>query len=157
VLKLAIERYQKKNETPVLNRAGQLFAQLTCGAFSGLRAELEQGQAVLLGVRPDGQTLVRVDGLSDGTRDQLYLALRLASLETSLALKEPVPFIVDDVLVLFDDDRAAAALAVLAELARRTQVIAFTHHEHVIEIARRCAAPGLVLHSLAATLAPAGS
>jgi len=78
---------------------------------------------------------VRVEGMSDGTTDQLYLALRLASLETYLKNNEPMPFIVDDILIRFDDKRATAALQVLAELSTKTQVIFFTHHQHLVELA----------------------
>ncbi len=55
------------------------------------------------------QREVDVRGLSDGTRDQLYLALRLASLEHHARTGEPMPLILDDILIHFDDDRARAA------------------------------------------------
>ncbi len=66
-----------------------------------------------------------MEGMSDGTTYQLYLALRLASLETYLKNNEPIPFIVDDILMRLDDRRAMAALQVLAELSTKTQVIFF--------------------------------
>lgn len=137
VLRAAIERYREKNQGPVLERASQLFAELTVGSFAGLRADYnEQGDAVLMGVRAtDGRT-VSVDGMSDGTADQLYLALRLASLENYLAEHEPAPLVVDDILINFDNRRSLATLRVLAELSRRTQVIFLTHHEHLVAMAR---------------------
>jgi uncharacterized protein YhaN len=79
--------------------------------------------------------------MSDGAADQLYLAVRLASVETYLSRHEPLPFLVDDVLIQFDDDRAAAALGVLAELSRKTQVLMFTHHRHLLDLARREVGP----------------
>ena len=66
----------------------------------------------------------------------MYLALRLASLEKYMESSEPMPFIVDDILVDFDDERSEAALNALAELAKKTQVILFTHHSRVVEQAR---------------------
>ncbi|WP_437587987.1 AAA family ATPase [Sorangium sp. So ce1000] len=87
---------------------------------------------------------VDVTGLSDGTRDQLYLALRLASLEHHARTGEPMPLILDDILIHFDDDRARAALAVLGELAATTQVLFFTHHARLCELARE-AVPADVL------------
>jgi uncharacterized protein YhaN len=137
VLREAIERYREKNQEPVLKRASDLFADLTVGSFEGLRVDVnEQAKPVLVGVRPGKKECVSVqDGMSDGTRDQLYLALRLASLETYLDKHEPVPFIVDDVLINFDDDRAAAALKALAQLSERTQVLFFTHHQHLVDLA----------------------
>jgi uncharacterized protein YhaN len=82
--------------------------------------------------------------MSDGTCDQFYLALRIASLEHYFTAHEPVPFIVDDVLLNFDDARAAAAIAALDTLSARTQVIFFTHHKHLVELARGCANAAVV-------------
>ncbi|WP_438015787.1 AAA family ATPase [Sorangium sp. So ce315] len=90
------------------------------------------------------QREVDVTGLSDGTRDQLYLALRLASLEHHARTGEPMPLILDDLLIHFDDDRARAALAVLGELTATTQVLFFTHHARLCELARE-AVPADVL------------
>jgi len=73
--------------------------------------------------------------MSDGTADQLYLALRLAGIEHYLDGNEPMPFIVDDILIKFDNRRAAAALQALAEISAKTQVIFFTHHRHLVELA----------------------
>lgn len=145
VLAQAIERYRERHQGPVVQMASQLFAQLTLGSFEGLRADYsEAGQAVLVGVRPGGRQTVLVECMSSGARDQLYLALRLASLHNYLDTKEPLPFIVDDVLVQFDDARSAAALEALADLSRRTQVIFFTHHEHLVELATRCLKPDVL-------------
>ncbi|MCP5016311.1 MAG: hypothetical protein GY938_13720, partial [Ketobacter sp.] len=93
-------------------------------------------EPVLAGIRPDRER-VHVEGMSAGTRDQLYLALRLASLEKYMESAEPMPFIVDDVLVDFDDMRSKAALDALSTLAEKTQVILFTHHAQVIEMAKQ--------------------
>ncbi len=102
---------------------------------------------VLVGERPGGER-VTVDGMSSGTRDQLYLALRLATVEQALERSEPLPFIVDDILVNFDDGRSRATLEVLAELARKTQVVMFTHHGHVVDLARDMEAEaGVFVHA----------
>ena len=103
---------------------------------------------MLKGVRPDGR-LVGVEGMSNGSHDQLYLALRLASLESWLQAHEPIPFVVDDILLNFDDRRALAALRALAELSRRTQVLFFTHHRHLVELAEANLPTGvLFVHEL---------
>ena len=136
VLNRGIERYREKNQGPILARAGVLFTALTAGSFAQLQIDDDgNGRSVLKGVRPDGR-LVGVEGMSDGSHDQLYLALRLASLESWLQSHEPIPFVVDDILLNFDDLRATAALGALAELSRRTQVLFFTHHRHIIDLAR---------------------
>ena len=138
VLREGIDRYRKKNEGPVLGRASDLFRRLTLGSFDALRIDFDdRGEQVLAGVRPDGKSILPT-AMSEGTCDQLYLALRLASLETWLQRGEPMPFIVDDILVSFDNQRAAATLEVLAELSAQTQVIFFAHHEHLVNLATQC-------------------
>ena len=147
ILNNQIEKYRKDNQAPVLRRASELFARLTLGSYKGLEDEVDnKGNPILLGVRPDDQ-VVTVDGMSDGTRDQLYLALRLATLEQHLQHGEPMPFVVDDILVGFDDDRTKACLQVLAELANSTQVLVFTHHRRVAEIAHSLG-DGIFVHEL---------
>lgn len=150
VLRDAVERYQEKNEAPVLHRASELFRRLTLGSFHRLVADFaEQGEKVLMGDRGDGSNPVPLAGMSDGTCDQVYLALRLASLEHYLQTHEPVPFIIDDILISFDDGRSTAALEIFAELARKTQVVFFTHHEHLVALAQERLSPGeLFVHRL---------
>jgi uncharacterized protein YhaN len=151
VLNLAMERYRAKNQGPILARADLLFSQLTQESFAGLRLEFDDhGQPVLVGVRPGGKEIVTVDGMSDGTADQLYLALRLAGVAEYLAQNEPMPFIVDDILIKFDDGRAVAALKALADLSKTTQVIFFTHHRHLVELAEEHLGSSLLInHKLA--------
>jgi uncharacterized protein YhaN len=137
LLNAAIEEHRKKKQGPVLARASQIFSHITLGSFKELRADFnERGEPVLTGVRDSSGEAVSVSGMSDGTCDQLYLALRLASLETWLDRHESIPFIVDDVLLNFDDARAIASLEVLAELSHRTQVVFFTHHQHLVDMAK---------------------
>jgi len=136
VLRDEIERYRKENQGPLVKRASEHFTALTLGSFEGLMTDFnEKDEPVLVGIRPEGER-VYVEGMSSGTRDQLYLALRLASLEKYMESAEPMPFIVDDVLVDFDDKRSEAALSALAKLAKKTQVILFTHHSQVVEQAK---------------------
>jgi len=137
ILRDEIECYRKENQGPLVKRASECFTVLTRGSFEGLRTDFnEKDEPVLAGIRPNEER-VHVEGMSNGTRDQLYLALRLASLEKYMESSEPMPFIVDDILVDFDDERSEAALNALAELAKKTQVILFTHHSRVVEQARK--------------------
>lgn len=134
MLSMEIERYQRENQDPVLARATETFPALTLGSFKQVATQYNtRGTQVIVGVRPTGAQ-VEVAGMSDGTRDQLYLALRTASLEQHLKNGIVLPFIVDDILIEFDDERAAAALELLAELSHKTQVLYFTHHKHVAEL-----------------------
>lgn len=137
LLEWAIDRYRREKQAPLLQRAGELFARLTGNSFKSLQVDYdEKDQAHLTGVRPDGK-IVRVDGMSSGTADQLYLALRVASIEDYLDRADALPFVADDLFINFDNDRAGAGFAVLGELSKKTQVIFFTHHFHLLDIARK--------------------
>jgi uncharacterized protein YhaN len=70
-------------------------------------------------------------------------------LEWRLQSSEPMPFIVDDILVNFDDDRSRTTLQALADLAEKNQVILFTHHRQIVNDANKIKGKGSVnLHTL---------
>jgi uncharacterized protein YhaN len=133
-----MEQYRQANQGGVLGRASELFAGLTLGSFAGLQVELEgDGSFHLVGVRPADNALVPTSGMSEGTRDQMYLAVRVALLESYLERNPSLPLLVDDLLITFDDQRSTAALQVLSRLAQQTQVIFFTHHQRMVELAQQ--------------------
>ena len=135
-LKRAIDHYRENNEGPVLSLASKYFSRLTDGEYEALQIVFDdKDQPRLMGLRPNSKSSVVAQLMSDGTADALYLSLRLASLEVHLNTHNPIPLIVDDCLVQFDDDRAAAALKILSEMSTRTQVILFTHHQHLLDLA----------------------
>lgn len=148
LLRDQIAAYREAHQAPVLRRAGPWFAQLTCGSFASLETDLDdKGATVLEAVRADGER-VGVTGMSEGTRDQLFLALRLAALAESARAQEPYPLVLDDLLMTFDDDRSRAALAILGELAEDVQVLVFAHHEHLRVIAREALGDRVTVHDL---------
>lgn len=148
LLQWAIERYRREKQAPLLKRAGEVFSTLTGGSFRDLRVEFDENDsAQLAGLRPGGE-LVRVGGMSTGTADQLYLALRVASIEDYLGRADALPFVADDLFINFDNDRAAAGFEVLGHLARKTQILFFTHHRHLVEIAQATLGPSVSIVSL---------
>lgn len=129
-----IERHRAMVQDPLIARASILFAKATGEAFAGLSIDYDDNdQPVLVARRTDGER-VQITGLSEGTRDQLFLTLRLALLE--IRASEPMPFIGDDLLTSFDENRTLATLRLLAEAGKHRQIILFTHHRHVAELAR---------------------
>ena len=174
LLERRIERYREESQGPVLARASAHFRALTAGAYTGVTAELGRDDRVTLHARraprrdggegrggndggvggvaggaggPVGGSL-DLSELSDGTRDQLFLALRVASLERLGALGTRAPVVIDDALVHFDDTRSRAALAVLAGLADTHTVVYLTHHAHLVELARAELAAAVTVHTL---------
>jgi recombinational DNA repair ATPase RecF len=96
-------------------------------------------RVILEGATPlteDGSRAVDVDAMSEGTADQLFLALRLAAAEQSVANGSRLPFLADDLFINFDDARARAGFEVLAELAASMQILFFTHHAHLADLAK---------------------
>ena len=148
VLQDEIEHYREENQDPILQIASGIFSKLTIDSFAGLRTDMDDHEKpILVGMRENGSR-VPVNGMSDGTCDQLYLALRLATLEIRLETTEPIPFIVDDILINFDDERSKATLTALASLSKKNQVILFTHHSQILETAKAIKVGEICVHEL---------
>ena len=155
LLRAGVDRFRRDEQGPLLRTAGVHFALLTDGRY--VRLEVDQdsaGRTVLVAIRDTGAECP-VEALSEGARDQLYLALRAAAIDAHAAKAEPLPFIADDLLVNFDDTRAAAAIALLAQLGRTAQVILFTHHDHIAALAAEQA--GAAVQRLPALVSTANS
>jgi uncharacterized protein YhaN len=135
LLKWSMEKFRETKQGPMLAKASAVFRTLTLESFSRLLVDSEGQTPRLFGVRPGGQQ-VDVTGMSEGSRDQLYLALRLAALELQIDQGFNMPLIADDLFINFDDERTAAGLRVLGDLSRRMQVIFLTHHDHLVPLAR---------------------
>ena len=133
----ALDAVEKSGDLSMIRRLGEIFEQLTCGAHTRVTTEMDDdGRADFGFIQRDfPEERQSIDQLSEGTRDQFFLALRVAAIENHLTTATPLPFIGDDILQTFDNDRALAALRVLADLSRHTQVIILTHHRHLLDLA----------------------
>lgn len=144
VLKLAgamlghsMEAYRERQADPVMTRAGEVFSQLTGNRFSRLLQVYDDNDDLQLAVERKTGEQVPLSGLSEGTGDQLYLALRLAFLEDYCRRNEPAPLVLDDIFQTFDDERTAAGLRTLAASSDAFQSILFTHQTSLLEAAER--------------------
>ena len=131
----AVDLYREKHQSPILKRAGEHFLHLTGGRWEGIGVDYGVEPPTLKPLRAG--KLEDLDALSEGTADQLALALRVASIEEHAKSSAPMPFVCDDVLVAFDERRTEAGLELLATLGESTQVLLFTHHVYVADSARR--------------------
>lgn len=134
----ALDRLRRLDDTDsLLTRIGAVFARLTGQTYQGVAAdEDEDGTPFLVAVEADGTTRKTVAELSEGTRDQLFLSLRLVKVEDYARDAAPLPFIADDILQTFDDERSRYTLEALIALSHHVQVIVLTHHAHVAAMAR---------------------
>ncbi|MGM9590137.1 MAG: ATP-binding protein [Faecousia sp.] len=119
-LSQAKQELQRKFAPRISQRARDLLAQLTSGRYD--RLTLGEDLSLLAGAGQE-ETLREILWRSDGTVDQLYLALRLAVAEELIG---EVPLVLDDAFIRFDDTRLAAALEILKQESLQKQVILFT-------------------------------
>ena len=116
----ATNELQRKFAPRIAARAQALFGKLTGGRYD----RLQLTQDLSLNTAAEGEdSLASARWRSEGTIDQLYLALRLAVAE---ALTPQSPLVLDDALVRFDDTRLASAMELLTEAAEEKQVILFS-------------------------------
>lgn len=128
----AIAVWEKKSQPEVYRIASELFALMTDNAWRSVRINPDNQIEVtdaLMTTRPP-------ELLSLGTRQQLYLALRIALLVTAENVGASLPILADDILVNFDDERRRGAARALAYLAEHRQVILFTCHADVVTLLR---------------------
>jgi uncharacterized protein YhaN len=144
----ALRAYRDTHRSSMMQRAGGAFSVLTGGRYSGLGTRPDGARELLIAQEQDGAAKV-VDTLSKGTAFQLFLALRIAGYQELADQRPMVPFIADDIMESFDDNRAAAAFGLLAQMAQRGQVIYLTHHAHLCTIAR-ATCPEVQVHDLRA-------
>lgn len=130
LLKEAIARFENEHQPAVLEEVTRLFRRMTNDRYTGLRRRLD---GPLMVHEHDG-TLKQPHELSRGTREQLYLAIRLAYVHHYRQNAEPLPLAMDDVLVNFDDQRARETLDVLWEIAESSQIIFLTCHQSMVDL-----------------------
>ena len=123
VLEAASGSLQKRFSPALGEKSAEIFTKLTEGKYNKVLLDRKLSPSA----QEAGSLLPRESfQLSQGTADQLYLAVRLAICELVLPEENRAPLVLDDALVTFDDARMAAALACLASLAQERQILLFT-------------------------------
>ncbi len=131
--------YERERQPETLQEASLYLQRLTQGRYQRVWTPL--GQNVLRVDDAEGHCLA-VEMLSRGTREQLFLSLRMALAAGYARRGAALPMVLDDVLVNFDADRAAAAAAVLRNFSQAGhQLLVFTCHEHIAKIFAELSAP----------------
>ena len=126
-VELAVSKYETTRQPAVVREAQSAFALMTGGRYTTLLNPL--GSSNLHVRDAAGNEKSVTDELSRGTREQLYLAMRLGLIAQYEQNAEPLPVIMDDILVNFDDARGPLAVQALAEFAKDRQVIVMTCHD----------------------------
>jgi uncharacterized protein YhaN len=117
----AAKEVQNKHIPNINKRFNQVFSELTCNKYSDIR----MGEGIMVS-EPEYKSIVPAKVLSDGTIDQLYLALRIAAADTIATNGETFPLILDEPFSQYDDKRIENTLKCIYEISKKRQVIIFT-------------------------------
>ena len=148
LLQEALKRFRERAQAPMVRLASEYFGLITGGRYPRLVVDTSAERPVLQAEGTDGR-LVDVEAMSEGTADQLYLALRLAALELQRGQGPAMPLVLDDVLMTSDDTRATHIFQALARFAQGGQVLLFTHHQHLVQVGQAALPAGeLAVHHL---------
>ena len=127
----------RDHQPAVLREASRWLVRLTEGRYTSITTSIHEAH---LEVHDSDNKVWSPDRLSRGTREQVFLALRLALVRDLERHGVHLPVVIDDALVNFDDKRALAAARVLVEFAadqpRERQILVLTCHSHVATIFR---------------------
>lgn len=141
----ARERFQKLHQPRLIAEVERLFSRMTNGEYQQIVCSLDQDEEEPISVRHRSGRLRTTSQLSAGTSEQLYLAIRLAYVADYSRLSEPLPMVMDDVLVNFDEGRALQTLELLVELAESSQILFLTCHRRTIDLLRQLQADAPII------------
>lgn len=134
IAKWALEKakytFEIQHQPEVLKAANRLFASLTEGRYQ--RIVMPIGET-MINVQNASGDWINAEHLSQGTKEQLFLALRLGFLQELKKHRMVSPIFIDDILVNFDIQRLRAAIRTLIEWSREFQIFFFTCHNHVVQ------------------------
>ncbi len=125
--------YETERQPEVLRQASAFFSVMTEGRYIRVFTPLDGGDIQV--ERADGARLLP-QAMSRGTAEQLYLAMRLALVREYANHVEPLPVVFDDILVNFDPERARSSIKAMRELCSSHQVLLFTCHPHLVQVAQ---------------------
>jgi uncharacterized protein YhaN len=144
----ALRLFRDRRRGAMMDRASEAFRLISRGAYRALTTAPNGQTETLIALGADGGSKEAAQ-LSKGARFQLYLALRVAGYHELAKSRAPAPFVADDIMETFDHFRAEEALRLFADMGRVGQVIYFTHHQHLAELAK-AVCPEARVHELAA-------
>ena len=129
ITRVAEMRFREAHQPALVQRAEALLARLTRGRYDTLVLGDDRDPEALQVRGPHLPGHLPVESpLSTGTREQIWFALRMAVVDLVEGGGEPLPLVLDELLVNWDPVRQGAALDTLAELARDRQIFLVTCH-----------------------------
>lgn len=142
VLDRAISKYEMTGQSDVIKAAQNIFAHVTKNKYPTIPPPTETKE---IKIEDDARNRKGRMEMSRGTKEQLYFAMRLGFIEVYEKEREPMPIIMDDILVNFDDERGPLAVKELANFAKDRQVIILTCHENTLDLYKKLGANEVIL------------
>lgn len=130
VLDSAIAKHESTRQPQVIKAAEELLSRMTDGRYPRIVKRLDDNELVVRDAEDRSRELTE---LSRGTREELYLAMRLGLIEEYEKRSESMSVIMDDILANFDDDRGPLAVQLIAKFAENRQVIVLTCHKNTYD------------------------
>ena len=146
-LEYAIEKFEREQQPETLKQIRRYFAAMTGGRYTNVGLVRIDDDDRLVVYDEGNNKEKTVEQLSTGTREQLHLAVRLAYISNFCKTREPLPVVLDDVLVNFDPSRQVETLRFLGELSKQMQIIFLTCHDATLDMVRETV-PSLSMISL---------
>ena len=130
LLDMAKQKYEKTRQPGVIRSAENLFSQITGGSYPRIIKPFDQSELLIENDRHQRKGILE---MSRGTREQLYLAMRFGLIDEYETRSEPLPAVMDDIFVNFDDERDERIINILDQFSKQRQVIVLTCHQRSLE------------------------
>lgn len=141
ILEQVQRRFREKSKDVLLDQASKILSKITAADYEKILPPDNFTEADFKAQVRDGAILDTADVLSRGTREQLFLAVRISRIQE---INPPLPVIFDDTLVNFDAYHLDQAVSILADLAARNQVFVLTCHPELVRYTAAHAGGGRV-------------
>lgn len=142
LLDAAKQEYEKTRQPGVIRSAESLFSQITGGSYRRIIKTIDQDEVLIENERHQRKGVLE---MSRGTREQLYLAMRFGLIDEYETRSEPLPAVMDDVFVNFDDERDEHIIEILNQFGKQRQVIVLTCHQRSLEAYRDIGATAIAV------------
>ena len=130
MLNKARAKYEKERQPSVIKAAEKIFTHTTQGSYKRIFKPMDSEDILIVDEDERAKGLLE---MSRGTREQLYLAMRFGLIAEYEKRSEPLPIIMDDVFVNFDDDRNNQIIDRVRHFAKNRQIVILTCHKRTLE------------------------
>jgi uncharacterized protein YhaN len=131
VLNQVKAKFERERQPEVIRKASEYFSRITNNRYQRIQISVDEKKVLIF---DDQEKIKTIDQLSRGTKEQLLLCLRMGFIEEYEQHAEPLPVILDEVLINFDQERSKRTAEVLTAFAQKRQVFLFTCHPSMVDL-----------------------